>query len=47
MSKKIVPAIIIVGVVGYLVYSLIVKKEALRPPTPQPPLSKVYEVVRG
>jgi hypothetical protein len=50
MSKAI-PALLVTGIVGYLIYSIIVKKEAPKPPTPQPtisiPIHATYEVVRG
>jgi len=52
MNSKAIPALLVVGIVGYLVYSLIIRKEALRLPTPQPPqipipIITTYEVVRG
>jgi len=54
--SKVIPAILIVGVVGYLIYSLAIRKEAPRLPTPQAPPAPImpapimptsYEVVRG
>jgi hypothetical protein len=49
MSGKIIPAMLIAGIVGYLIYSIIVKKETPKPPTPQFTISipTTYEVVRG
>ena len=51
MSKAI-PILLVVGITGYLIYSIIVKKETPKPPTPQPPtlptsIPTTYEVVRG
>jgi len=50
--SKIVSALIVIGIAGYLIYSIIVKKETPKPPTPQPPtlptsIPTTYEVVRG
>ena len=47
--SKVIPILLVVGIAGYLIYSIIVKKETPRPPTPQftIPIPTTYEVIRG